>query len=133
VVDSAFYHVFFEDEETQGAYMRALHRATKPGARLYMFEFGRHNVNGLQWEGLPAENFERVLPAAGWRIDYLGPSTYVANFSPETFEQMSALEPNPDVVARFGPLQEKLRVIAPLLENHRVYMPVWSVVATRVD
>ena len=65
VIDSAFYHVFFEDEETQQQYLQALRRATKPGARLFMFEFGRHNVNGLVWEGLPADNFERLLPAQG--------------------------------------------------------------------
>ena len=30
VIDSAFYHVFFEDEETQRRYLQALRRATKP-------------------------------------------------------------------------------------------------------
>jgi len=65
VVDSAFYHVFMDDEQTQTQYARALHRATKPGARLFMLEFGRHNVNGVQFDGLPADNFERVLGAGG--------------------------------------------------------------------
>ena len=89
VIDSAFYHVFLDDEETQTKYLQALHRATKPGARLFMFEIGRHNVNGLQLEGLPAENFERVLSAAGWVIDHLGTTTYQANFGPETFAYMT--------------------------------------------
>lgn len=133
VVDSAFYHVFLEDEETQGLYAQALHRAARPSARLFMFEFGRHNVNGLQWEGIPPENFERVLAAAGWRIDHLGTTTYEANFSPETFAQMSALQPDTEVAARFKPLQDRLSVLAPLLENHRVNLPVWAVVASRVD
>jgi hypothetical protein len=31
------------------------------------------------------------------------------------------------------PLQDQLRVIAPLLENHRVHMPFWAVAATRLD
>ncbi|MGZ4530065.1 MAG: class I SAM-dependent methyltransferase [Mycobacterium sp.] len=31
VVDSAFYHVFLNDEATQTRYAQALHRATKPG------------------------------------------------------------------------------------------------------
>lgn len=61
VVDSAFYHVLMGDEAVQTRYAQALHRATKPGARLFMFEFSPHNVNGLQWEGIPADNFERVL------------------------------------------------------------------------
>jgi SAM-dependent methyltransferase len=131
VVDSAFYHVFLEDEETQGLYAQALHRAARPGARLFMFEFGRHNVNGLQWEGIPPENFERVLPAAGWRLDHLGTTTYEANFSQETFARMSALRPEAE--ARFAPLREKLSILAPLLKNHRVNMPIWAVAASRVD
>ncbi|MCW2652977.1 MAG: methyltransferase [Mycobacterium sp.] len=133
VVDSAFYHVFFDDEETQSRYVHALHRATRPGARLFMFEFGRHNVNGLQWEGLPADNFQRVLPAAGWHIDYLGTTTYQANFSPETFEAMSQMNQRPDLAERMKPLQDQLRTVGPLLHNHRVHMPFWTVAATRVD
>jgi len=33
---------------------------------------------------------------------------------------------------RMKPLQDRLRVIAPLLENHRVHMPFWTVAATRL-
>src|SRR6185437_14140821 len=44
VVDCAFYHTFSTEPELQRLYARALHRATKPGARLYMFEFGAHEV-----------------------------------------------------------------------------------------
>ena len=47
VVDCAFYHTFSTEPELQRSYARALHRATKPGARLYMFEFGIGNVNGF--------------------------------------------------------------------------------------
>src|SRR5271157_2585670 len=91
VVDSAFYHVFLDDRQAQTRYAQALHRATKPGARLFMFEFGRHNVNGLQWTGIPADNFERVLGASGWRLDYLGGTTYLARFAPNTFDAMSGI------------------------------------------
>ena len=77
-------------EETQQQYLQALRRATKPGARLFMFEFGRHNVDGLVWEGLPADNFERLLPASGWRLDHLGTTTYQGHFSPEAFAVMSS-------------------------------------------
>lgn len=133
VVDSAFYHVFLDDEETQGQYLRALHRATKRGARLFMFEFGRHNVNGIHFEGLPAGNFERVLPASGWRIDYLGTTTYQANLSPEALVSMAQVSGRQDIAERMKPLQDQLRVIAPLLEHHRVHMPFWAVAATRRD
>ena len=133
VVDSAFYHVFTDDEPTQIRYAQALHRATRPGARLYMFEFGRHNVNGVQWEGLPADNFERVLGAAGWRLDYLGTSTYVGRFAPETITRMQSMSANADWAERMKPLQDRLQVIASMVDDNRVHVPVWSVVATRLD
>ena len=135
VVDSAFYHVFMDDEAIQTQYAQALHRATKPGARLYMFEFSPHNVNGLQIAGIPADNFERVLGAGGWRIEYLGPSTYQARFLPQTFEAMRAIraENQDKELERMAPLQQQLSVIDPLLQDHRIHFPVWSVVATRLD
>jgi SAM-dependent methyltransferase len=133
VVDSAFYHVFLDDEQTQTQYAQALHRATKPGARLFMFEFGRHNVNGLVFEGLPADNFERVLGSSGWRVEYVGTSTYVGIFRPETLAFMEQMSSRPDLAERFKPLQDRIQTIEPLLENHRVHFPVWAVVATRLD
>jgi SAM-dependent methyltransferase len=135
VVDSAFYHVFLNDEDIQTRYAQALHRATKPGARLYMFEFSPDNVNGLQWTAVPADNFERVLGASGWRIDYLGSTTYQARFLKETFDAMKtfASEQQGEILERMRPLVHRLGVIDPLLEDHRVHLPVWSVVATRLD
>jgi SAM-dependent methyltransferase len=134
VVDSAFYHVFLDDEQIQTQYAQALHRATKPGARLYMFEIGCHNVNGLEPEGLPAENFDRVLPAAGWRIDHLGTTTYQATFTPETFTHLTQeMSADSGWTERMKPMQEQLQVIAPLLRNNRVHLPVWAVSATRLD
>ena len=40
VVDCAFYHVFSDVPEVSRSYAQALHRATRPGARLYMFSSG---------------------------------------------------------------------------------------------
>jgi SAM-dependent methyltransferase len=134
VVDSAFYHVFLDEEETQVRYAQALHRATKPDARLFMFEFGRHNVNGLQFDGLPVDNFERVLGAGGWRIDYVGTSTYIGIFRPKTLDSMANMaSSNPNMGKRFQLLGERLKVLAPLLDNHRVHFPIWAVAATRLD
>lgn len=135
VVDSAFYHVFLNDEAIQTRYAQALHRATRPGARLYLFEFSPHNVNGLQWTAIPADNFERVFGANGWRIDYLGGTTYQARFLKETFDAMKtfASEQQGEILQRMRPLVHRLGVIDPLLEDHRVHLPVWSVVATRLD
>jgi hypothetical protein len=125
--------VVLDDEETQTRYVQALHRATKPAARLFMFEFGRHNVNGVQWEGLPSDNFERVLTAGRWRLDYLGTSTYVARFGPETLAHMENMGSNPAWEKRMKPLQDQLAVIGPLLDDYRLHMPIWTVAATRID
>ena len=135
VVDSAFYHVLMDDEAVQTRYAQALHRATKPGAKLFMFEFSPHNVNGLQWNGIPADNFERVLGASGWHLDYLGGTTYLARFGPETFDAMNRILGNTqgDAMQRMQPLKHQLSVLGPLLQDHRVHIPVWSVVATRLD
>src|SRR3984893_4129578 len=48
VFGCAFYQPFSSEPELQRSYARALHRATKPGARLHMFEVGAGNVNGFQ-------------------------------------------------------------------------------------
>jgi SAM-dependent methyltransferase len=135
VVDSAFYHVFLGDEGTQTRYAQALHRATKPGARLFMFEFSPHNVNGIQWAGIPADNFERVLGASGWRVDYLGSTTYQSRFVPETIETITTIlsQHQDEMLERMAPLMQQLGILDPLLEDHRVHLPVWSVVATRLD
>jgi SAM-dependent methyltransferase len=132
VVDCAFYHVFSGEPELQKSYAQALHRATKPGARLYMFEFGEHNVNGFRMpRSLTEDDFRQVLPAGGWEITYLGPTTYQANLSVETFEMMAAR--NPDTADELNPLLERIRVIEPWLTNGRMHMPFWEVHATRVD
>lgn len=132
VVDTAFYHVFTGEPELQNSYVRALHRATKPGARLYMYEFGEHNVNGFKMpRSMSADDFRGVLPDAGWEITYLGTTTYQGNVSVEVFEMMAAR--NPDMADQMTPLLERLRVIEPWLVDGRVHMPFWEVHARRVD
>jgi SAM-dependent methyltransferase len=132
VVDSAFYHVFADDTQTQSRYLEALHRATRPKARLYMFEFGGHNVNGITLpNGIAEENFRELLPAAGWGITYLGPTTYQANISVPAMEQLAAQFPDRGGFAER--LLERVRVIEPLLVDGRIHAPFWEVHATRVD
>lgn len=132
VVDCAFYHVFSTEPEMQKSYARALHRATKRGARLYMFEFGEHDVNGFKMMRSLSENdFRQVFPDAGWEITYLGPTTYLVNMSAETIEMMIAR--NPDMADQAQPMLERFRAMEPWLENGRVHAPFWEVHATRVD
>ena len=136
VVDSAFYHVFQDDEQLQLRYARTLHRVTRPGARLFMFEAGRHNVNGWQLDGLPADDLRRVLAAAGWRTDYLGPATYQGRFDLDSFaamrEFLTAID-RPDLLAGVTALHERFCVLQPLLTDNLIHMPFWSVAATRLD
>ena len=78
---------------------------------------------------------ERVLGASGWRLDYLGGTTYLARFGPQTFEAMSAIldDAQGGTAEKMQPIKEQLQVLGPLLDDYRVHFPVWSVVATRLD
>jgi SAM-dependent methyltransferase len=132
VIDCAFYHTFSTDPELQKSYVQALRRATKPGARLYMFEFGEHDVNGFKMmRSLSEDDFRQVLPVGGWEITYLGTTTYQVNMSVETIEMMAAR--NPDMTEDEQTLLDRFRAMEPWLVNGRVHAPFWEVHATRVD
>lgn len=136
VVDSAFYHLFQDDEETQLRYARSLHRATKPQARLFMFEAGRHNVNGWQLDGMSPERFGPLLESAGWRIDHIGTTTYQGTFEPSAFTDMIAVMESmgrEDLLPGVRALAERFAYLQPLLEDNLVHMPFWAVTATRID
>ena len=91
---------------------------------------------------VPESNIRDTLTANGWRIDFLGPTSYVGNAAgfgggygrvPTTFRpswpsssRRRRLEQMRDVAARF----EK---IAELLDDDRVHMPFTVVHAHRVD
>jgi SAM-dependent methyltransferase len=132
VVDSAFYHTFSTEPELQRSYARALHRATKPGARLYMFEFGPGNINGYAApRSLSEEDFRQVFPDAGWEITYLAPTTYQINISVEAFDMMIAR--NPDMAEQIKPVMERFRLLQSQLTDGRVHAPFWEMHATRID
>jgi SAM-dependent methyltransferase len=132
VVDCAFYHTFSTEPELQRSYAQALLRATKPGARLYMFEFGEGDVNGFKMMRSLSENdFRGVLPAAGWEITYLGPTTYLVNISAEQIQAMAAR--NPDAAEHLEEILQRFHAMEPWLVNGRVHAPFWEVHATRVD
>jgi SAM-dependent methyltransferase len=132
VVDCAFYHTFSTDPDLQRSYAEALHRATKPGARLYMFEFGQHDVNGFKMmRSLSEADFRDVLPDRGWEITYLGPTTYQVNMSVAQIEMMAAR--NPDMAEQAEDLLARFKAMEPWLQGGRVHAPFWEVHATRVD
>lgn len=131
VIDSAFFHVLADDEDAQSRYLTSLHRATRSGARLYMYEFGTHNVNGIVSPmGIPEKTLRRVLPAAGWQITYLGPTTYVGTIAATAMEQLAGSTEGKAINdAMFAPL----RAIEPFLVDGRVHFPFWEVHANRAN
>jgi SAM-dependent methyltransferase len=132
VVDSAFYHVFSDLAEVKRRYARALHVATKPGARLYMFEFGPGSINGIGApRSLSEDDFRQVFPDAGWEITYLAPTTYQVNMSVQAFDQMLAR--NPDRAEEIKLEILKFQLIQSFLPEGRAYAPVWEMHATRRD
>lgn len=132
VVDVAFYNTFAGEDDAQHDYLLALHRATRPGARLYMIEAGDYNINGFFMPPkMSAEDFHRGLPAAGWEISYLGPTSYLVNVSAAGFEAM--VEQNPAAPPRIRQIAERLRAIEPFLDGRLVHAPFWEIHATRID
>lgn len=133
VLDTAFYNTFATDPDAQHHYLRALHRATRPGARLLMAEAADYNVNGFFMPPAMSEDVLRhALPAGGWQISYLGPTTYRVNVSVADFEAMQQDAPDP-VQPRIRAIVQRLRVIEPLLDGELVHAPFWEIHATRID
>lgn len=132
VVDVAFYNTFAGDDDAQHDYLLALNRATRPGARLYMIEAGDYNVNGFFMPPkMSQDDFRRGLPAGGWQISYLGPTTYQVNVSAAGFQAM--IDANPDAPPRIKAIVQRLRAIEPYLDGQFVHAPFWEVHATRID
>jgi SAM-dependent methyltransferase len=138
VVDSALYHCL--DDDGRQSYAASLYRATRPGAKWHLYCFSDGNINGIvaPVASVPESNLRDTLTANGWRIDYLGPTTYLAttagfgnpdeDLPPVMAEQLpqETLEQMKDVRARFS-------TIADLLDGDRVHLPFTVVHAHRVD
>ena len=138
VVDSALYHCL--DSDGRQAYAAGVYRATRPGARWHLYCFSDDNVNGVVAPigSVSESDIRDTLTANGWRIDFLGPTTYLASASAfgsagddipqdmveqmpaETFEQMQKVR------ARF-------EAVADLLDGDEVHLPFTAVHAHRVD
>lgn len=139
VIDSALYHCLDKDDDRR-AYAAGLHRATQPGARWFLYCFSAGNVNGITAPtgAVQESNIRDILPASGWQIDYLGPTTYLANTSafdaqwddvPEHMrEQYSA-----EALKQMRELTSRVAAVATLIDDNRVHLPFSVVHAHRVN
>lgn len=137
VIDSALYHCL--DDEGRQAYAAGLYRATRPGARLHLSCFSDGNVNGVivPMGAVPEANIRDTLTANGWRIDFLGPTTYLANAvgfeGNEEFGKVMAEPMPPEAVEHIREVAARFEKIADLLDDGRVHLPFTVVHAHRVD
>ncbi len=138
VIDSALYHCL--DHDGRQAYAAALYRATKPGARWFLYCFSGANVNGViaPMEAVPETDIRSTLANAGWRIDFLGPTTFLGNTSGFT----GSFGKLPEAILRQMPLgqaeqmrrmAQQMATILPLIDDGRIHLPCNVVHATRVD
>ena len=138
VLDSALYHCL--DDDGQRSYAAGLHRSTRSGARWHLYCFSGGNVNGViaPMGEVPEDNIRDTLAENGWRIDFLGPTTYLANTSSlagdanSLPEQMRQMMP-PERLEQMQQVTERFAAIVPLLDGDRVHLPFTVVHAVRVD
>jgi SAM-dependent methyltransferase len=139
VVDSALYHCL--DDDGRQAYIAALYRATRPGARLHLSCFSDGNINGViaPMGAVSEAGIRDTLTANGWRIDFLGPTTYLGNAvgfgtgGDELPQHLTDMMP-PEAVAQMRSTAERFAKVRELLgDDDRVHLPFTVVHAHRAD
>lgn len=138
VLDSGLYHCL--DDDGRRAYAAGLHRATRPAARWHIYCFSDGNVNGVvaPRAAVPEDNIRDTLTANGWRVDFLGPTTFVANTSsfagdPNNVPEEMRRQMPPEQLEQMQEIAKRFAAIVPLLDGDRVHLPLNVVHATRVD
>jgi len=137
VIDSALLHCL--DEDGRRAYATALHRATRPGARWFIWCFSDGNVNGViaPMGAVPEDSIRDTLAGAGWRIDFLGPTTYLGNAAgftgdPDVLPSEVLAAMPPERLEALRQMGERMSKILPLVDGDRVFLPFTVVHATRI-
>ncbi len=138
VVDSALYHCL-EDDGRQ-AYAAGLYRATRPGAKWHLYCFSDANVNGIiaPIGSVSESSIRDTLTSNGWRIDFLGPTTYLASATGlgsvgDEFPQEMVDQMPPDEFSRMQKMRAGVSAVADLLDGDQVHLPFTVVHAHRVD
>lgn len=114
VLDSALYHCLPEESRTD--YAAALHRVTRPGARLHVFCFADE---GPAFPIAVSQENLRTHIGAHWKIHDVELTRYLANLGEGGREQLRNLDPD------FDPSALELD------EQGRVLFPVWHLTAER--
>ncbi len=138
VIDSALYHCL--EDDGRRLYAAALRRATRPNARWFLYCFSCDNVNGViaPMEAVAEQDIRSTLTNAGWRIDFLGPTTFVG--STAGFTGSFGTLPDP-ILRRMAPGQaeqmrrmaQRMATIIPLIDDGRIHLPCNIVHATRAE
>jgi SAM-dependent methyltransferase len=135
------------------AYAASLYRATRPGARWHLYCFSDGNVNGmiapmgaapevvdalLRGPRTIEQNIRDTLAAHGWRINFFGPTTYMANinaFTPDLNDlpQQLRAKVSPEALERMRGINDRFATIVNLIDDDRVYLPFTVVHAERID
>jgi hypothetical protein len=151
VIDSALYHCL--DEDARQAYAAGLHRATRPAARWHLYCFSDGNVNGmtapmgaapevvealLHGPRTIGQNIRDTLTANGWRINFFGPTTYMANSRAFTRDlndlpQQLREKVSPATLEQMRGVNDRFATIVNLIDDDRVHLPFTVVHAERID
>jgi SAM-dependent methyltransferase len=151
VIDSAMYHCL--DDDGRWAYAACLHRATRPGAHWHLYCFSDGNINGvtapmaatpevvdavLRGIGAIEQNIRDTLTTTGWRINFLGPTTYLGNTSAFTRDLNDVPDQlrqqlSPQTLDQIRGFSDRFARIAKLIDDDQVYLPFTVVHAERVD
>src|SRR6202035_684658 len=138
VIDSALYHCL--DDDARLSYAAGLHRATRSGARWHLYCFSDGNVNGVlaPRAAVTEQNIRDTLTANGWRIEFLGPTTYLANTSsfalnPNNMPEQMRQQMPPEQLEQIQEVAKRVATIVPLLDDDRMHLPFTVVHAVRVD
>src|SRR3984893_1814576 len=138
VIDSGLYHCL--DDDGRLSYAAGLHRATRSGARWHLYCFSDGTVNGVlaPRAAVTEQNIRDTLTANGWRIEFLGPTTYLANTSsrganPHNLPDQLRRQMPPEQRERMQEVDKRVAPIVPLVDDDRIHMPFTVVHAVRVD
>ena len=87
---------------------------------------------------VPEANIRDTLTANGWRIDFLGPTTYLAQRrgfggGEDAFRRRWRNRCRPRRSSRCGTVAARFTKIAELLDGDRIHLPFTVVHAHRVD